>query len=383
MDDIILIIPTLEPNENFIEIVDRYKKSFNNIIVVNDGSPRLYDETFNKIKDKGVVMLTHALNFGKGRALKTAFNYVLNNYKSAVGVITVDSDGQHLVKDAVNCAEALKRSRNRLVLGSRDFDKDNVPNKSKYGNKLTSKVLKLLCGIDINDSQTGLRAISLENLKKFLYTKGERFEYETNMLLDAQKYNIDFLEVPIDTVYLNDNKGSHFNPLKDSFEIYKSFFKYIFVAISSFLIDIMFFTVFIKLLSNTYFLEYNVAISSILARICSSLYNFMLNKSIVFMTNTISDEDKGLYKNSDYINDNALPKKVNSSSKLTDSSRAFIFRYYCLVIIQMFISTIVMFILSSIFGVKFILIQKIIVDLAIFMANYYIQREWVFKQERS
>ena len=64
MDDIILIIPTLEPNENFIEIVDRYKKSFNNIIVVNDGSPRLYDKTFNKIKDKGVVMLTHALNFG-------------------------------------------------------------------------------------------------------------------------------------------------------------------------------------------------------------------------------------------------------------------------------------------------------------------------------
>ena len=309
MDDIILIIPTLEPNENFIEIVDRYKKSFNNIIVVNDGSPRLYDETFNKIKDKGVVILTHALNFGKGRALKTAFNYVLNNYKSAVGVITVDSDGQHLVKDAVNCAEALKRSRNRLVLGSRDFDKDNVPNKSKYGNKLTSKVLKLLCGIAINDSQTGLRAISLENLEKFLYTKGERFEYETNMLLDAKKYNIKFEEVPIETVYLNENKGTHFNPLRDSVEIYKVFIKYLFVSLSSFLVDILFFMLFLNILSlfsDFSFIMYKIIVSTVCARIISSLYNYLLNRKFVFEQH---------------------------------DSKSFIIKYYILVIIQMGISS--------------------------------------------
>ena len=172
MDNLVLIVPTLEPNTAFIKVVCNYKKHFNKIIVVDDGSGEEYRNIFKEISDMGVVVLTHALNYGKGRALKTAFNYVLNNYKDVVGVITVDSDGQHLVKDALKCSDALINSENKLVLGSRNFDEDNVPLKSRIGNKLTRSLFKILCGISISDTQTGLRAIAINDIKTFLYTKG-------------------------------------------------------------------------------------------------------------------------------------------------------------------------------------------------------------------
>lgn len=352
MDNLVLIVPTLEPNTAFIKVVCNYKKHFNKIIVVDDGSGEEYRNIFKEISDMGVVVLTHALNYGKGRALKTAFNYVLNNYKDVVGVITVDSDGQHLVKDALKCSDALINSENKLVLGSRNFDEDNVPLKSRIGNKLTRSLFKILCGISISDTQTGLRAIAINDIKTFLYTKGERFEYETNMLLDAKKYNIKFEEVPIETVYLNENKGTHFNPLRDSVEIYKVFIKYLFVSLSSFLVDILFFMLFLNILSlfsDFSFIMYKIIASTVCARIVSSLYNYLLNRKFVFEQH---------------------------------DSKSFIIKYYILVIIQMGISGLSVTLLSKVFSSKIIVLLKIIVDILIFIANYYIQREWVFNDKK-
>lgn len=352
MDNLVLIVPTLEPNTAFIKVVCNYKKHFNKIIVVDDGSGEEYRNIFKEISDMGIVVLTHALNYGKGRALKTAFNYVLNNYKDVVGVITVDSDGQHLVKDALKCSDALINSENKLVLGSRNFDEDNVPLKSRIGNKLTRSLFKILCGISISDTQTGLRAIAINDIKTFLYTKGERFEYETNMLLDAKKYNIKFEEVPIETVYLNENKGTHFNPLRDSVEIYKVFIKYLFVSLSSFLVDILFFMLFLNILSlfsDFSFIMYKIIASTVCARIVSSLYNYLLNRKFVFEQH---------------------------------DSKSFIIKYYILVIIQMGISGLSVTLLSKVFSSKIIVLLKIIVDILIFIANYYIQREWVFNDKK-
>lgn len=351
MDNLVLIIPTLEPNTTFIKVVCNYKKHFNKIIVVDDGSGEKYRDVFKEISDMGVVVLTHALNYGKGRALKTAFNYVLNNYKDVVGVITVDSDGQHLVKDALKCSDALINTENKLVLGSRNFDEDNVPLKSEIGNKLTRGLFKILCGISVSDTQTGLRAIAINDIKTFLYTKGERFEYETNMLLDAKKYNIKFEEVPIETVYLNENKGTHFNPLRDSAEIYKVFIKYLFVSLSSFLVDILFFMLFLNILSlfsDFSFVMYKIILSTVCARIISSLYNYLLNRKFVFEQH---------------------------------DSKSFIIKYYILVIIQMGISSLSVALLSQIFSSNIIVLLKVIVDILIFIANYYIQREWVFNRK--
>ena len=104
--------------------------------------------------------------------------------EDCAGVITVDSDGQHTVEDVVALQNELNRqTAPALLLGMRDFDDLNAPFKSRYGNKITSGIFKLLYGIKLKDTQTGLRGIPKKYLLQYMDLDGERFEYEMNMLI--------------------------------------------------------------------------------------------------------------------------------------------------------------------------------------------------------
>ena len=112
-------------------------------------------------------------------------------------------------------------------------------------------------------------------------TDGERFEYEMNMLIETKKYNINIIEEKIETVYEQNNKSSHFNPLKDSYKIYLIFIKYILSSSISFILDIALY----KILFNILILKINnyaILLSTIGARIVSSLVNYKINKDKVF-----------------------------------------------------------------------------------------------------
>ena len=217
--NVMILIPAYNPIETLEELVKDLKKSgYIRIIVVNDGSRN--EEIFKNI-EKDVLVLKHEKNKGKGRALKTGFYYCVNNEKDIIGVITVDADGQHLLKDIDNVYERLIKNPQSLIIGSRDFRKANIPLRSLIGNNIISFIFKLKTKVKIKDTQTGLRGIPSSYLADFYKIEGERFEYETNMLLYAVKQNIQILEEPIESVYLNNNKTSNFNVLKDSIEIIK------------------------------------------------------------------------------------------------------------------------------------------------------------------
>ena len=224
MNKVVLIIPSLNPNHKLIEYVENsIKIGFKNIIIVNDGSDKKYNKYYDKIsKYKECIILKHKTNQGKGSALKTAFNYYINNFKGFDGVVTADSDGQHLPNDTLNVAKSIEK--NSLVLGTRNFNKKQVPFKSKYGNKITTLIFKMLYGKKINDTQTGLRGLSNDFIETSLNLTGERFEYEINMLIVAVKNKIKIKEMSIRTIYIEKNKSSHFNPIKDSFKIYSVLF---------------------------------------------------------------------------------------------------------------------------------------------------------------
>lgn len=224
---IIPIIPSLNPDNKTIKYVeDLIKLGFKKIIVVNDGSSSEYDRYFESLsKNKECVILKHNINYGKGKALKTAFKYYLDNFNDYTGIVTVDSDGQHSLDDTLRIAKELKKNNDCLILGTRDFNKRNVPFKSKYGNKITTFVFKLLYGKKINDTQTGLRGISNDLISKIVNIPGDRFEYEINMLIFAVKNKINIIEIPIKTIYKNKNNGSHFKPFKDAIKIYKCILK--------------------------------------------------------------------------------------------------------------------------------------------------------------
>lgn len=352
MEHISVIIPSYEPDERLIILIKDLQKQCSNIVVVNDGSAPRFDGIFRELEESGVVVLRHAVNQGKGRALKTAFNYCLLQDPDLIGCVTADSDGQHHPDDIVRCAQELRQHAGSLVLGCRDFDDASVPSKSQYGNKITRTLFQYLCGLKITDTQTGLRGIPAQFMKELLVVPGERFEFETNMLI-ASKNRYPIQEIKIKTIYdSKTNHATHFNPIKDSLRIYrilgKVFLNFIISSLSSSIVDLSLFAILCALLRGT---SGYLFIATALARIVSASYNYFVNYHIVFSS-----------------------KEQHKRSTV---------KYIILAIIQGTLSAILVNSIVMLVGAKFELLIKIIVDTSLFIISFYIQREFIFKKSKS
>ncbi len=345
MKDIFVVVPTLDPDKKIMQkFIDELHEEFTNILIVNDGCEKSYESFFASLEKKGIIVLKHYKNLGKGRGLKTAFNYILNNYPKIKGCISCDSDGQHSVKDIIKCSELLINNPNKLILGVRDFDSKNVPARSKFGNKMTRGIFRTFIGIDITDTQTGLRGFSRELMSKFLDTSGERYEYETEMLINCKKDSISILEEKIETIYIDSNSGSHFNPIKDSIRIYGLFSKYIINSLISYILDIVLFGIFLNIIR----IDSKILAATIIARIISSIYTYCTNKNIKF--------------------------KNISKRELID--------YSFLVVAQMFISGCFVTYLFNLLSIN-VYVLKILVDLVIWLVNIFIQKEFIFVGDKK
>lgn len=343
-----VIIPSYEPDEKLTGLLRALRKNgFKEIVLVDDGSGEAYRHFFKQAKEEyHCHVLQHEVNRGKGRALKTAFDFVLKEFPHAVGSITADSDGQHTPECILACAEALLAHPDSLIMGCRSFDKEDVPARSEFGNKCTRVVMKYLTGISVSDTQTGLRGISSSFMKELLSVKGDRFEFETNMLIETKAGKIPIVEVPIQTIYIEENKTSHFNPVKDSLRIYSIFGKYLFSSLSSSVLDLVLFSLFCRLFKGQQFgsITYIVA-STVLARIISAVYNYSLNYKVVFQSR--------------------------------NSVAATMFKYFLLAAVQMCFSAFLVNFLYPLFGGAEVLV-KIPVDILLFFISFVIQREFVY-----
>lgn len=350
--NVIVLIPTLNPSERLLTTVDSLVDAgFSKIIVVDDGTRADCAEIFARLKYlPQCVVLHHEVNKGKGCALKTGFSYIIEKKLNCSGVVTTDDDGQHSPKDILNCAEKMSQT-GRVVLGARDFSGENVPPKSRFGNNITRFVFRFLCGIKITDTQTGLRAIPFEMLSAMCEVSGERFEYETNMLLEMKRLGYEFDEVQIETIYRDNNSATHFNPLKDSIKIYAVILKFMLSSLSCSIIDIGLFT-FINVLCAPLFgtnESLRLLTATGVARVVSSLTNFLLNKKRVFRS-------------------------------AANIKRAAV-RYYILAAVQLAASAICVSALSALFGSSADVGQtliKLVVDTALFFVSFGIQRDWVY-----
>lgn len=271
-----IIIPSYEPDNKLVKVVKELKEKvpYGEILVVNDGSSAQYDGYFNQVSDLGAIVLSHSHNKGKGAALKTAFSYLMKQSRVDDIIVTIDSDGQHLVSDMVKVVDAVNREDNVLVLGARAFV-GRVPFRSRFGNTVTAGLFRLVTGQTITDTQTGLRAFSSKLLPWLLNVEGDRFEYEFNMLLKAKEGDVVLKEVPIETVYIEENRSSHFRPIADSIRIYTPFLKFLGIALTAAFVDIT--LLFIMMLWTK-----NLLLSIIVARILSALTQFYLNANHVF-----------------------------------------------------------------------------------------------------
>ena len=355
-----VVLPSLDPDEKLVAVVDGLLEiGFTDIILVNDGSKpsNLHYFTDLTAQHPEITLLTHEVNKGKGAALKNAFRYFLENRPEGLGVVTVDGDNQHHPEDTRACCEHMLET-GHTTLGCRDFTLDHVPARSRFGNHTTSVIFKLFVGMTISDTQTGLRAIPREVVAQLVDVYGDRFEYETNMLLAFKTKGIDFDEVKIRTVYIEENKSSHFRVIHDSWRIYKlilaHFFRYTLSSITSAVVDTLCYALLDSVLPFTGMAL--TAAAGVGARIVSSLLNFYMNKKIVFRTNV-------------------------------DTKKAIV-RYYALALPQMAVQVLmtqgvyVLFHIGEGAGVLRTVIYAIVMTVLYFV-SYMIQQRWVFAPQKS
>lgn len=355
MEQITVLIPAYKPDEKMLTTLDELVKAgFDDILVVNDGSGEEFNSIFEEVKKiPQCTLLVHPENKGKGAALKTAFQYFLDNREDKTCIVSADADGQHLTKDIIATAMACKE-KEAVVLGVRDFTDPNVPARSKMGNQITCGVFRLFFGMKIQDTQTGLRAFPRKYLEEILKAKGDRYEYETNMLFIINRKKIPMAEVQIETVYIEENKSSHFRVVRDSIRIYALILKYLVSAVGSAVLDELAFFAF----KNMGFLATFIPIpltftAAILARVVSSLFNFFVNAKVVF------GEKAGV--------------------------KSFI-KYYILAAVQITVSAAAVFLMEKVLHIESAVLSTLIkafVDTVLFFFSFRIQHKWVFNDGKA
>ncbi len=277
--NVVVLIPAYNPNQSLVGVVqDLAAAGFKEIVVVDDGSREDTQAFFDQVASfEQVTLLRHAVNLGKGAALKFGMNYIYNikkNQDDFVGVVTADADGQHLAGDIAKVADELAAHRQSLVLGVRAFAGD-IPLRSRLGNVITEAVFRALVGVHITDTQTGLRGVPLALIPMFLRIAANRYEFELDMLVQCAEQKHPIAQIPIQTVYLEGNVSSHFNPLIDSAKIYMVFLRFIASSLLTALVDNIIFIL-------SFSMGGSILFSQALARAASTLVNFTINKKFVF-----------------------------------------------------------------------------------------------------
>ncbi len=336
---IAVLIPAYNPDSKLFGLVNNLSsKVFSAIVVVNDGSVDACDPIFCELENiEKVTVLRHAVNLGKGAALKTGLNHIYCRFRCCNGIILMDADGQHLVEDALKVADQLATNPHSLIIGVRDFCRD-VPFRSKIGNRTTGYLFHLLTGTYLKDTQSGLRGVPREFIPDLLRINSNGYEFELDMLMACKYTGTDIVEQSIQTVYLENNKSSHFNPIVDSMKIYFVLFRFTLTSLVSALIDNSVFIVIFGVSSS-------IAISQLSARIVATTFNYSAVRKIVFFS------DKSPLS--------TLPK------------------YLSLVAISGLVSFFLIKIMLSYLPFS-VIGAKICAESLIFLANFSIQRDFIF-----
>ena len=351
------MVPAFQPSEKLVEVVRRaVLGGFTQIIVIDDGSGEAYKPIFEECQTfSGVTLLKNEVNQGKGYSLKKSFQFIENNFRNIEGVVTADADGQHLPEDIFRVRnelhDSISRGENSVILGSRNFRGADVPPRSKFGNIATTGLIRLLYGIRVEDTQTGLRGIPTEHLASLQRVKGSRFEWEMNSLLDLMNRKIPLVEIEIATVYHDlSNSQSHFRPVRDSIQIWFQILRFTLSSLTGAAVDLGVYSLIILLFFTGSVDAVGITVATVIARVCSGLTNYFVNRQIVFVDGN----------------------KVRVS--LT--------RYVILALILVSASALGTVVLANVFDGHAIA-AKVIVDVGLYVLSFIVQKRWVFTKDLS
>jgi glycosyltransferase involved in cell wall biosynthesis len=280
MDEISIaaLIPAYQPGPVLIDMVEALAASgFTAIVLIDDGSGPAYRWIFDQLTPlENIRVIRHAVNLGKGAALKTGINYVLVEYPEVTGIVTADADGQHDPADVSTVALRFAENPAALVLGTREFA-GKIPLRSRLGNSITRSTMRLVVGQRVSDTQTGLRAVPRGLLERMLSVPASGYEFELEMLIAAKHLGVRVIEQPIRTIYEPGNPTSHFQPLRDSMRIYFVLLRFGFISLVTSGVDNLAFYIFFHASGI-------VAASLVCARILSLAFNYTFVRKAVFLS---------------------------------------------------------------------------------------------------
>jgi glycosyltransferase involved in cell wall biosynthesis len=336
-----VLIPAYKPTDALVRLVDRLSAMpFRAVVVVDDGSGPAFEARFAAVAGMPrVSVLRHAVNRGKGAALKTGFNHVLCAWPDASGVVTADADGQHHPDDIRRVADALAAHGGDVILGARDVGA-GAPLRSRFGNGITRLLFGLLAGRRLSDTQTGLRGIPMGVVPPLLRLGSSGYEFELEMLLLCKHLDVRIREVGIRTIYVDGNASSHFDPLFDSMRIYFVLLRFGALSLMTALIDNAIFFV-------AFQAQASVVLAQVLARSGALVFNYAGARSVVFLSG--------------------------------ESHRRIFPKYMLLVLVSGVVSYGLIQLLRESLGLG-VISAKLVAETTLFIANFTIQRDLIFGQ---
>ena len=350
----IILIPAYEPEAAFIDYAHRLSGAVDCIVVVDDGSGEKYDDIFNGLtKIPELHLIRFPQNRGKGAALREGYAYCVNNFSEHDYVVTADCDGQHRIEDIFSVREGLSHHPEAMIIGSRDFSLPNVPKRSKAGNAQMRLLLHILYGINVYDTQSGLRGVTVKTAEKLMHVSGNRFEYETNTLIFAARNSIPLVERRIETVYpeVPEEHTSHFRSFRDSMRVmgvvFRSIFFFAFSGLAAGVVDLGVFSLFALVIFDAHS-AVGTMWATVIARVLSSIVNYGLNRKMVFR----------------------------------DGNKTSVIKYYTLWGVQLAASWGNVQLFWYVIGLPKVPV-KAIGDLILSFLSYQIQRTWVFGQKKK
>lgn len=197
-----IVIPAYNEEKAIQNVIAEIKSAgYGDIAVVDDGSA---DQTYQVAKEAGVTAIRHKINRGKGAATKTGIEAA--KMLGADIIVTMDGDGQHDPKDIRNLIEPILAGNYDVVLGSRLHNPDGMPRYKIIQNKIGNLITWYLFGLWVADSQSGFRAYS-RHAAEVINTRGDRYEYDSEVLREIYIYKLKFKEVPIQVRYTEYSMG--------------------------------------------------------------------------------------------------------------------------------------------------------------------------------
>jgi len=205
-----VIIPTFNNEKTLQKTVQKTLEFTTDIVVINDGST---DSTSEILKQyDSIKIINFPANKGKGMALRIGFKEALKNGFDYV--ISIDSDGQHFPEDIPVFVNEILENGEALLIGDRNMEQEGIPGKSSFGNRFSNFWFWFETGIKLSDTQSGFRLYPVQRMKNLKFFT-RKFEFEIEVIVKSAWAGIPIKNVPIQVLYDESERVSHFRPFKD------------------------------------------------------------------------------------------------------------------------------------------------------------------------